>query len=112
MPLTHAQTIDVLNRLLAATRDKRVAWQSDDNEWFSTRVGDREFNFRFLYLEAAPQIGADRYLLEFHMPGLNACFACGTEGYDLLYRIYVEASDDATANDGLNAIDFLDSHGL
>jgi hypothetical protein len=116
--MRYANTIEILKRLLSATLEKKIVWTETDDEqgWFTATVGNEAYNtisFRYLYLEAWPQIGADRSMIDFHMPGLNDRFACGTEGFDLLYAIYVARSGgDPTAIDATKAVDFLERNGL
>jgi len=79
-----------------------------------TEVGDDDSNtisYRFRYIEAEPQIGADPYILHLSMPGLNAGFFIGSEGYELLFDIHV-ASTDGEHDDGTDALAFLDRNGL
>jgi hypothetical protein len=84
----HERDLAVLERLLEATRRGDVVWRgSESGEWFEAGLAGREINFRFLYFEATNQVGADRQAIEFNMPGLNARFFCGTEGFDLLLDI-------------------------
>ena len=68
--MTDTNKIKVIKRLLDATRAGRIAWVREDQyqKWFSTELGDREICFRFLYLEACNQDGADRYAIELFMP--------------------------------------------
>jgi hypothetical protein len=99
-------TMAVLRELLRATREGRLHWEKSregDSEWYTATLGGRNISFRFLYFEPTNQIGADRYMLDLHMPGLNHCFACGTEGYFLLLETYSVAffREEENADDAL-----------
>lgn len=116
--MRYANELEVLRRLLAATRSGKIQWTPEDGQgWRSTHIGDAEYNrisYRFRYIEAWPQIGADPLLVELAMPGLNAGFAIGTEGFDLLYRIHYEVTrrPEDSGNDGSYALAFLERNGL
>ena len=110
----HKDTLAILERILAATRDGKLTWCDDVNDWRKTEIGDDKYNsisYRFRYIEAPPQIGADPYMLELMMPGLNAGFFIGSEGYALLFDIHV-ASTGGDAQNADCAVDFLDRNGL
>ncbi len=112
--MRHQNTLEVLGRLLAATRDGKITWRDDLNDWRTTNIGDADNNtvsYRFRHIEAPPQIGADPYILELTMPFLNAEFTIGTEGYELLFQIHV-ASTGSEHGDGSVALDLLDRIGL
>ncbi len=80
-------TIKLMQRLLDITRQGRLKWKKNDDDWFSTSVDSRVICFRWLYVEATNQLGSDPRFLEFSMPGVNRCFAVGTEGADLLIEL-------------------------
>ena len=110
----HQDSLAILERILAATRAGQLTWCDDVNDWRKTEIGDDDYNsisYRFRYIEAPPQIGADPYMLELMMPGLNAGFFIGTEGYALLFDIHVASKGDAP-DDAQYAKDFLDRNGL
>ena len=110
----HKDTLAILERILAATRAGKLTWCDDVNDWRQAEIGDYKYSsisYRFRYIEAPPQVGADPYILELMMPGLNASFFIGTEGYELLFDIQV-ASTGGDARDADNAVDFLDRNGL
>jgi hypothetical protein len=108
--MRYRNTIKVLKRLLDATCAGRVVWISDDQyaERFTAQLGGEEISFSFLYFEACNQIGADRYMIQFHMPGLDEVFACGTEGYYLILQLQQAASGDEERCVGDYAAEFLD----
>ena len=88
--MSHEQVVSVLNLLLEATKFKALTWEKSVDglsDWYCAKLGGREIAFRQLYFEATNQIGADPYMFDLHMPGLNDCFACGTEGYRLMMEI-------------------------
>jgi len=90
--MNYESNIAILNKLLSATVAKRIVWTVDaSDEWYTTVVGGREICFRFLYYEATNQIGADRRMIEFNMPGRDGVFACGTIGFDILLDILAHA---------------------
>ncbi|MAP08511.1 MAG: hypothetical protein CMM00_06715 [Rhodopirellula sp.] len=102
----------ILERILAATRAGKLTWVDDVNDWRKTGIGnDSSISYRFRYIEAPPQVGADPYMLEMMMPGLNAGFFIGTEGYALLFDIHV-ASTGGVPGDTQFAEDFLDRYDL
>ena len=107
-------TLAILERILAATRVGKLTWVDDVNDWRKTEIGNDDYNsisYRFRYIEAPPQVGADPYMLEMMMPGLNAGFFIGTEGYAFLFDIHV-ASTGGDPSDAQFAKDFLDRHDL
>ena len=88
--MSHEQVVSVLKLLLEATKSKALTWEKSVDglsDWYCAKLGGREIAFRQLYFEATNQIGADPYMFDLHMPGLNDCFACGTEGYRLMMEI-------------------------
>lgn len=88
----HERDLAVLKRLLDASQERAIEWtQGDHAEWFETTLDGRTISLRFLYFEATNQIGADRHAIDLNMPGLNARFFCGTEGYDLILDLLDEA---------------------
>ena len=112
--MRYENTLEVLRRLLKATKEQRISWRDDENDWRSTDIGDEKFNTvssRFRYIEAEPQIGADPLFLELFMPCLNAGFFIGTEGYEILFDIHL-ASSGKEQDDGTEAINFLQRNGI
>ena len=110
----HHDTLAILERILTATRAGKLTWVDDVNDWRKTEIGDDDYNsisYRFRYIEAPPQVGADPYMLELMMPGLNAGFFIGTEGYALLFDIHV-ASKGGDPGDAQFAKDFLDRNDI
>jgi hypothetical protein len=89
--MIHERDLQILRRLHKATVDKSIIWSESADGWYSCSVGGREITCRFLYFEATNQPGADRQMIDFKMPGRNARFACGTQGFDLLMEILAEA---------------------
>ncbi len=85
--MRHQATNDLLRRLLQLTKSKLIEWNKDDDGWYSARLHSHFICFRFLFYEATNQLGADPRFIEFSMPGINAVFAFGTEGADLLLEI-------------------------
>lgn len=110
--MIHEQTTLVLKKLLEATKKRAIKWQKDEyGDWYSAKIKEAEINIRFLYFEATNQVGADRHSLQISMPGFNAFFASGTEGYHLILETLAEAVDswrEATEKYGDSAIELLD----
>ncbi len=110
----YENTLEVLSRLLTATETGSIVWHDDVNDWRTTEIGTDKndtASYRFRYIEAGPQIGADPYMLELQMPFLNAGFFLGTEGYELLLAIHL-ASTGSPRDDGSEAVTFLNRNGL
>ena len=105
--MIHQRDIAILQKLYNATVAKAITWTEGDDGWYTTNVGGREICFRFLYFEATNQVGADRSMIEFHMPGRNARFACGTEGFDILMEVLDAAFGWGIAGRG-DPLKFLD----
>ncbi len=89
--MLYDRDLKVLNRLLEATREGSIVWREDDAGGYTAEVGGRRIYFRFRYFESTDQIGADPLMIELGMPGLNAGFFAGTEGYCLFLEILAEA---------------------
>ena len=69
--------------------------------------------FSFLSVETHPQPVASRHIIELTMPGMSLSCAAGTECYDLLFSIYLIASNkDTTSCDANTAVRLLDEAGL
>ena len=94
--MIHEIDIAILKKLYEVTSCKKLHWNEDSDGWVSAHLGGRDIAFRFLYYEATNQIGADRRMIEFTMPGRNAVFACGTEGFDLLMEIYLDGKSSGS----------------
>lgn len=107
--MIHERDIAILRRLLSATKSKAVSWRQGADGWYSSQIGGGEVCFRFLYYEATNQVGADRVMIDFMMPGRNARFACGTEGYDLFMELMAIISDAYSGN-GFDPLEFLNTH--
>ena len=105
--MIHQRDIAILQKLHAATATKTISWKEGDDGWYTASVGGREICFRFLYFEATNQVGADRHMIDFQMPGRNARFACGTEGFDILMEILACAFEWDTPG-GVDPLQFLD----
>lgn len=76
-----AVAIAVLDRLLEATRDGRLAWRSDEELDFVAPLAPEgaEVVIQRLWLEVVGQAGADPYLIKLSMPGWNTCFPISAE---------------------------------
>jgi hypothetical protein len=108
--MSHEQVLEVLKLLLEATKSGTLTWKKSVDslsDWYSTELAGREICFRQLYFEATNQIGADPYMFDLHMPGLNDCFACGTEGYKLMMEILWAGGGWENRGDPEFAIRFL-----
>lgn len=109
--MSHEQVLTVLKLLLEATKSKALIWNKSVDglsDWYCTELAGREICFRRLYFEATNQIGADPYMFDLHMPGLNDCFACGTEGFHLMLEILGAAFEEWQSDrDSEYAIRFL-----
>jgi hypothetical protein len=95
--MRYKQVLAVLEVLLEATKSKALTWEKSVegvSDWYCTELAGRAICFRQLYFEATNQIGADPYMFDLHMPGLNDCFACGTEGYYLMLEILGAAFEE------------------
>ncbi len=108
--MNYEMSIAVLNKLLIATKAGIATWREDEHGWFTTQVGDRAITFRFLYFEATNQIGADRYIIDFSMPGLNDRFACGTQGFCLILELLEAAFPSYRSEQRSSPLEFLDEH--
>jgi len=101
--------LEILNRLLEATRVGDIVWSEEDEGQFNATVGGRGIYFRFLYYEATNQDGADPRMFEFGMPGLNGGYHCGTEGWSILMEILESAFEKRRpSGDPDGAMKFLD----
>ena len=109
--------LEILQRILDAQKNGNLAWGDEDpaTGWRCTEIGSEQWNticYRFRYIEAEPQIGADPYILQLMMPGLNATFFIGTEGYELLYKLHCETTGTEYDEDVSGAIRFLERNDL
>jgi hypothetical protein len=106
----HDLTLKILEEILKATRAQRMIWRVEKlpDTWYTATLGDQDISFRLCWYEATNQIGADPRMFEFSMPELNAIFAFGTEGADLLFEILGEAfSSWVGHNNPKRAFDWL-----
>lgn len=105
--MIHQRDIKILQKLHDATIAKAMTWTEGSDGWYTADVGGSEICFRFLYFEATNQVGADRSMIDFHMPGRNARFACGTEGFGILMELLGAAFNWDTVG-GIDPLKFLD----
>ena len=91
--MIYARDVELLRRILDATREGLIIWREEQDGWFAADVGGCRLLFRHLYYEATNQIGADPLAIELSMPGRNAAFFAGTEGYALFEEILGMAFD-------------------
>lgn len=102
----------LLARVLAETRAGRLAWVEDDDGYFRAELGDNStpLLIRRLYFEAANQIGADPYFVEFSMTGWNARFAItnDSEGWRAINAILDAAFPNWELPDPKRALAILD----
>ena len=68
--------VEVLDRLLEATRQGRLVWRSDEEDDFVAPIGDagREVAITRIWMEAVGRSGADPYQIELNMPGWSVRF--------------------------------------
>ena len=85
--MIYERTLELLRRLVELTQQNRLLWKADEDGWFSTSVDSRVICIRRLYFEATNQLGSEPRFFEFSMPGVNRCFAFGSEGADLLLEL-------------------------
>jgi hypothetical protein len=105
--------LEILKELLRATRSGKISWYEEKcpDDWYTTRIGGERVTFRLSWYEATNQAGADPRMFEFDMPRLNAIFAFGTEGADLLFEILGAAFPRwAGHNDPTAAYEWLTSN--
>ena len=107
--MIYESTIAVLIQLLKLTQRGRLHWVEEPDGWFTASAGGRKVCFRFLYIEATNQIGADPHTIELSMPGLNTKQACGTEGFSILLELLGTAFPKWKHSPSLNALEFLTS---
>ena len=110
--MIHDAELLILQRIIDATRAGVIKWEDEDaHGWYSTKLAERQIDFRMLWYEATNQIGADPGMFEFCMPGWNSKFAFGTQGSDLLFDLLVAAFPTKwKARELTFAIAFLDEH--
>lgn len=92
--MRYERDLRVLRHILEATRLGLLTWKKErdaQSDWYSAELGEHPIQFRFLYYEATNQVGADPGAIDFHMYGMNARFAFGTEGWSLVAEILAAA---------------------
>jgi hypothetical protein len=106
--------VAVLERLLQATEQGRLAWVKDADGCFVTYFGpaNHQIVIRRMYMEAANQIGADPYFVELSMPGWNARFPIvdDSDGWQAIRSILNAAFPEGWGGAAKEALDFLDLH--
>ncbi len=104
----------VLLRILDATVTGSLVWQKDPDGYFVAPIGchNDRILIRRMYLEAASQIGADPYFVEFTMPGWNARFPIvdDSDGWRAIAAILNAAFPNGWQSAAEQAIEFLDLH--
>ena len=85
--MIYQNTLAVLRHLLLLTQQSKIRWSEASDGWFTSKVAGSAINFRFLYFEAANQVGADPHTIELMMPGLNEKLSCGTEGFSIMLEL-------------------------
>jgi hypothetical protein len=90
--------IEVLDRILEATRDRRLIWHSDTELDFFAKIGKtgRTITITRLWMEVVGRPGADPYQVELSMPGWNVRFpiAGDSEGCRRVFAILEAATGD------------------
>ncbi len=103
----------ILSRILAATQDGRLQWHQEFDGWYSAAIGthNERILIRRMFVEAANQVGADPYFVEFSMPGWSARYAIvdDSEGWQWIRQI-LEAGVGGFDNDLTATIEYLDVH--
>jgi hypothetical protein len=81
----------VLARVLSETRSGRLKWTHDADDYFRAELGvnAQPILIRRMFIEAANQVGADPYFVEFRMAGWNARFTItdDSEGWRVIREI-------------------------
>jgi hypothetical protein len=107
--------VDVLDRLLEATEDGRLAWRSDPEDDFVAALGPEgdEVVIRRLWMEVVGRPGADPYQIELTMPGWAVRFpiAGDSEGCRRVCAILEAAGFPlACGGSARDAVAYLDIH--
>lgn len=70
-------SVALLARVLAETRSGRLQWHQDSDGCFRAEIGTnvQPILIRRMFIEAANQVGADPYFVEFNVVGWRARFA-------------------------------------
>jgi hypothetical protein len=107
--------IEVLDRILEATRDGRLVWHSDAELDFVAEIGKtgRSITITRLWMEVVGRDGADPYQVELSMPGWNARFPISgeSEGCQRVFAILEAAGHPLALGSSADiALEYLDKH--
>jgi hypothetical protein len=103
-----------LQRIIEATQKHKLTWEEHFDGWYCAEIGthNEKVLIRRMFIEAANQVGADPYFVEFSMPGWNTRFAItgDSEGWRSVKQILGAAFEGKWSNSVERATSFLGVH--